>query len=159
MDRSFFEHVLDAFESFVDDALGEPQSSWHRRGLKVWFGPADATTAREQASPREHYEAQLIRVDGEAALEIGFHAEYRTEAENQAALDHLGDPDQAAGWRARLGADAETGPFLGNDDWRRISEVWEPPDPNDPEVPIEIAARLADYVDAIEPLRRATLAS
>ena len=45
------------------------------------------------------------------------------------------------------------------DDWRRISEVWEPPDPDDPDAPIEIAARLADYVDAIEPLRRATLTS
>lgn len=150
MERTFFEHVLDAFEGFVDDALGEPQSTWHRRGLKVWFGPAEGRAARE------HYEAQLIRMDGEAALEIGYHAEYAKEDENQAALDRL---DGRPSWRRALGRDAEAGPFLGMDGWRRISEVWEPPDPDDPEAPIEIAARLADYVDAIEPLRRATLTS
>ena len=150
MNRTFFEHVLDAFEGFVDDELGEPQSTWHRRGLKVWFGPTDGRAARE------HYEAQLIRVDGEAALEIGFHAEHRSEADNQAALQRLeGRPS----WRRALGKHAEAGEFLGMHQWRRISEVWGPPDPDDPEVPIEIAARLADYVDAIEPLRRATLAS
>jgi len=150
VDKSFFEHVLDAFESFVDDDLGEPQSSWHRRGLKVWFGTPDGSAARE------HFEAQLIRLDGDAALEIGFHAEYRTEVENQDALDRLsGSPS----WRRSLGKEAVAGPFLGMNGWRRISEVWEPPDPDDPEAPIEIAARLADYVDAIEPLRRATLAS
>jgi hypothetical protein len=150
VERSFFEHVLDAFEGFVDDGLGEPQSSWHRRGLKIWFGPSDGRSARE------HYEAQLIRFEGQAALEIGYHAEYRSAAENQAALDRLaGRPS----WRTALGKEAEAGPFLGMDEWRRISEVWEPPDPDDPDAPIEIAARLADYVDAIEPLRRATLTS
>jgi hypothetical protein len=148
VDRTFFEHVLDAFEGFVDDGLGEPRSSWHRRGLKVWFGSDDDRPARE------HYEAQLIRVNGEAALEIGFHAEYRDEADNQAALDRL---DGRPTWRSALGKLAEAGEFLGMDSWRRISEVWEPPDPDDPEASIEIAARLADYVDAIEPLRRATL--
>jgi hypothetical protein len=150
VERSFFEHVLDAFESFVDDDLGEPQSSWHRRGLKIWFGPADGRSARE------HYEAQLIRVEGGAALEIGYHAEYRSPAENQEALDRLvGRPS----WKKALGKEAESGPFIGMSDWRRISEIWEPPDPDDPEAPIEVAARLADYVDAIEPLRRATLTS
>lgn len=150
MQRSFFEHVLDAFEGFVDEDLGEPQSSWHRRGLKVWFGDADGRAARE------HYEAQLIRIDGEAALEIGYHAEYRSPDENQQALDRL---EGRPAWRAALGTDAEAGPFIGMTDWRRISEVWEPPDPDDPDAPIEIAARLADYVDAIEPLRRETLTS
>ncbi|MDW3216993.1 MAG: hypothetical protein R8F63_00160 [Acidimicrobiales bacterium] len=148
MERNFFEHVLDAFEGFVDDELGEPQATSHRRGLKVWFGDAEGRAARE------HYEAQLIRVDGEAALEIGYHAEYPKEAENQAALDRL---TGTGAWRKALGKDAEAGPFLGMEGWRRISEVWEPPDPDDPEAPIEIAARLADYVDAIEPVRRATL--
>jgi hypothetical protein len=148
MERTFFEHVLDAFEGFVDDALGEPHTSGHRRGLKVWFG--DPTTAA-----REHYEAQLVRIDGEPSLEIGFHAEHRDPAENESALRRLLDRPS---WRAALGEEAEAGPFLGADGWRRISEVWEPPDPDDPEAPIEVAARLADYVDAIEPVRRATLA-
>ena len=99
---------------------------------------------------REHYEAQLIRVDGDAALEIGYHAEYSKEPDNQAALDRL----PAKTWRRALGKEAEAGEFIGMGGWRRISEVWDPPDPDDPEAPIEIAARLADYVDAIEPLRR-----
>ncbi len=93
-------------------------------------------------------------MSGEAALEIGFHAEHRDEADNQAALDRL---DGRPTWRRALGKNAEAGEFLGMNSWRRISEVWEPPDPDDPEASIEIAARLADYVDAIEPLRRATL--
>jgi hypothetical protein len=45
--------------------------------------------------------------------------------------------------------------FLGVDRWRRISEIWEEPDPDDVDVAIEIAARLADYVSVLEPLRRA----
>jgi hypothetical protein len=152
MNRTFFEHVLDAFEGFVDDDHGEIRSSWHRRGLKVWFEPADGDARGPTA--REHYEAQLIRVDGDAALEIGFHAEHRDVADNQGALDRLGGRPS---WQRALGKDAVAGVFLGMEGWRRISEVWEPPDPDDPDAPIEIAARLADYVNAIEPLRRATL--
>ena len=38
-------------------------------------------------------------------------------------------------------------------EWRRISEVWPPPDPEDPEAAMEVAGRLADYVDALEPIR------
>ena len=106
---------------------------------------------------REHYEAQLIRLDGEAALEIGFHAEHPKEGDNDATLARLA-PHRAS-WRRVLGDDAVEGEFLGMAGWRRISEVWAAPDPDDPEQPIEVAARLADYVDAIEPLRRATLAS
>lgn len=145
----FFGHVLDAFEGFVDDELGPVHSSWHRRGLKVWFGDPDARASRE------HYEAQLIRVAGEAALEIGFHAEHRKETDNDAVLQRLAPHREQ--WKKALGADAEEGDFLGMEGWRRISEVWPPPDPDDPDSPIEIAARLADYVDTIEPLRRATL--
>ena len=44
--------------------------------------------------------------------------------------------------------------FIGADTWRRISEVWEPPDPDDIDAAIEVAARLGDYVFAIEPIRR-----
>ncbi len=146
---NFFGHVLDAFEGFVDDDLGPLHSSWHRRGLKVWFGEADSRNARE------HYEAQLIRVSGDAALEIGFHAEHRKEADNEATLDRLAPHRRA--WRKALGKNVEEGEFLGRQVWRRISEVCPPPDPDVPESPIEIAARLADYVDTFEPLRRATL--
>ena len=140
MERSFFDQVLDAFEGFVDPAHGPARTRTHGRGIKIWF--ADAT--------REHYEAQLVRVDGDARLEIGFHAEHPDPATNQAVIDRIGGERD---WRDALGEDPEAGVFLGADRWRRISELWDPPDPDDPEAAIEVAARLADYVDAVEPAR------
>ena len=144
VERSFFEWVFDAFEGFAGDVDGLLQSTSHRRGLKVWYD--DAT--------KEHYEAQLIRLaDGEVGLEIGFHAEYPKPELNDAVLSKLTAVEKR--WRKELGTEPEAGVFLGSDRWRRISEVWDAPDPDDPESTIEIAARLADYVIAIEPLRRA----
>lgn len=62
--------------------------------------------------------------------------------------------DEETTWRRELGDEPEAGVFLGADRWRRISETWVVPDPDDIDAAIEIAARLADYVTAIEPLRR-----
>ena len=112
----------------------------------MWFGTSDGRAAKE------HYEAQLIRHDGDVALEIGFHAEHRDPTRNQATLDAMVRIESS--WRPELGDEAVAGAFLGMDEWTRISEVWEAPDPDDPEAPMEIAARLADYVDAIEPVRQ-----
>ena len=136
--------MLDAFEGFAASVHGKLQSSSHRRGLKVWYDDAK----------KEHYEAQLIKLTGgDVGLEIGFHSEYPKDDDNQAVLDRL--VAREAIWREQLGTEAEAGMFLGADRWRRISEVWDAPDPDDPESSIEIAARLADYVIAIEPLRQA----
>lgn len=146
MEQGFFAHVFDAVESLVGDAHGRIHGMSHARGVKVWFGTDDRRLAKE------HYEAQLIRLDGDAALEIGFHAEHRDPKLNDATLTALLRREKT--WRSVLGREAETGPFLGMDEWARISEVWEPPDPDDPDAPMEIAARLADYVDAIEPVRQ-----
>ena len=150
VERSFFEWVFDAFEGFAGDVAGELHSSAHRRGVKVWYDDALSPNTKG----KEHYEAQLIRgADGDAALEIGFHAEYAKADENDAVMAKLAVDERT--WRKELGKEAIAGEFLGNDRWRRISEVWEAPDPDDPEATMEIAARLADYVIAIEPLRRA----
>lgn len=142
VERSFFHQVQDAVEGFVAEVEGDLHSSAHGRGLKIWFG--DAT--------REHYEAQLIRVEGETALEVGFHAEHPKVAENEAVLARLSAHEPA--WRAVLGDEPVAGEFFGAERWRRISETWEPPDPHDVDASIEVAARLADYVVAIEPIRR-----
>ncbi len=142
VERTLFEWVLDAFEGFAHDVGGELSSSSHRRGLKVWYGDAK----------KEHYEAQLIRTGDGVALEIGFHAEYSEAEENDAVLAKLVARERT--WRRALGAEPEAGEFIGADRWRRISEVWEAPDPEDPDASIEIAARLADYVLALEPIRR-----
>ncbi|MEZ5376244.1 MAG: hypothetical protein R2733_06970 [Acidimicrobiales bacterium] len=143
MEPSFFQQVQDVFEGFAVDVAGTMQSSVHPRGIKVWY---DGAT-------REHYEAQLVRVDGDLMLEIGFHAEYPKVGENQAVLDRLLAASHR--WRPELGDEPEAGVFLGADRWRRISEAWEAPDPDDIDAAIETAARLADYVIALEPLRRA----
>ncbi|MGH9216412.1 MAG: hypothetical protein ACRDZS_09170, partial [Acidimicrobiales bacterium] len=107
---------------------------------------------------REHYEAQVIAPDGVdgatvSALEIGFHAEHPDVAENEAVIARL--VTQRDRWRAALGNDAVLGPFLGRfPHWRRVSEVWPDPDFDDPDLPVQVALRLTDYIEALEPLRR-----
>jgi hypothetical protein len=135
--------VQDVFEGFVIDVSGTLHTTAHPRGVKVWYGEAT----------REHYEAQLVRIDGKVVLEVGFHAEHPKVGENEAVLKCLLDGEHA--WRRELGGEPEAGVFLGVDRWRRISEIWEEPDPDDVDIAIEIAARLADYVSVLEPLRRA----
>lgn len=147
MDPGFFEVVRDAFEGFVAGVGGRRSTYVHSRGLKAWF---DDDT-------REHYESQLIRVDGVVQLEIGFHAEHPKAPQNDEVLRRLLAAEQV--WRPELGDEAVAGEFIGRAGWRRISEVW--PAPDDGAIDggideaIEAAARLADYVIALEPVRRA----
>ncbi len=141
VERSFFHEVLDVFEGIVGTAAGSTQSIVHRRGLKLWFGDAR----------REHYEAQLVRLEGTVMLEIGFHLEYPKPDENDELLGLLMRHESA--WRGELGDEPESGEFLGSTAWRRISEVWDTPDFHDVDAVIEVGARLADYVATIEPLR------
>lgn len=144
MDLGFFETVRDAFEGFVADVPGQHNTYVHSRGLKAWF---DDDT-------REHYEAQLIRVDGAVQLEVGFHAEHPKAPLNDAVLQRLLAAE--ATWRKVLGDEAVAGDFIGRAGWRRISEVWPATETPDIDEAIEVAARLADYVNAIELARRAT---
>lgn len=138
----FFETVRDAFEGFVVGVPGQRNTSVHNRGLKAWF---DDDT-------REHYEAQLIRVDGTLQLEVGFHAEHPKAALNDAVLERVRTTEMK--WRAALGDAAVAGDFIGRAGWRRISEVWPANETPDIDEAIEVAARLADYVMALEPARR-----
>jgi len=130
------------------EGLGDLQLRSHRRGVKVWFGSSKPD--------RLHYEAQLIprryvdETDG-AAIEIGFHAELPDEKANQKALDLLLAGKKA--WSKELGNEAEAGPFLGRDTWRRLSEVWLDPDLEDPDLAFEVGSRLVDYLELLEPLR------
>ena len=150
MELGVFDEVADALRGLVPHDLGELRSRARRYGIKVWFGPA--------APPREHYEAQVIgaeHVDDATvlALEIGFHAEHPQLEPNDAALDAL--LAARPKWKRVLGNEAVGGPFLGRpDDWRRLSETWPDPDLDDPALTFEIAARLTDYITALEPVRR-----
>ncbi|MGH1489499.1 MAG: hypothetical protein ACRBK7_08930 [Acidimicrobiales bacterium] len=148
MDLPLFDHVADVVRSLTPEELGELKLQAHRRGIKAWFDTEKA--------PREHYEAQLLarrHVDGRdgMALEIGFHAENRDTESNVAAIELIGKTEKK--WRKILGADAEVGEFYGASNWRRVSEAWIEPDLEDPEVAFEVASRLVDYLEAIEPAR------
>ena len=142
MDLGFFETVRDAFEGFVSGVEGQRNTYVHSRGLKAWFN--DDT--------REHYEAQLIRIEGELRLEVGFHAEHQKVSLNDAVLQRLRTTETK--WRKTLGIEAVAGDFIGRAGWRRVSEVWPANETPDIDEAIEVAARLADYVIALEPARR-----
>lgn len=144
-----FEEVADALRGMVPAALGEPRCSWHRYGVKVWFGTEKAT--------RLHYEAQVVGTrhvpDAETlALEVGFHAEEPKPDVNDAVLAHLLAAERR--WRRELGPAPVAGEFLGRDTWARVSEVWLDPDLSDDELGVEVAARLTDYIEALEPVLR-----
>jgi hypothetical protein len=144
-----FDEVTEALRGLLPGELGPLRHRTHRYGTKVWFGP--------EQPPKEHYEAQVIGadhvVDAEVlAVEVGFHAEHPQAEANDAVLAALAD--QEAAWRPALGPDAEAGPFLGRASWRRLSETWPDPDLGDPELAVELALRLLDYVTALEPVRR-----
>lgn len=148
MELPLFEQVADAIRSLTPEELGELRWRSHRRGIKVWF---DTETA-----PREHYEAQVVarrHIDGRdgMALEIGFHAEHQDLERNIEAVAAIEASEKT--WRKILGREAEIGPFFGADNWRRISEAWFEPDLDDPELPVEVASRLVDYLEAIEAAR------
>ncbi len=85
-------------------------------------------------------------------LEIGFHAEHKDESANDAVLAVLEASEKS--WRRELGKETESGRFLGNDTWRRVSDVWLEPDVDDPELGFEIASRLVDYLTVLEPIRQ-----
>jgi hypothetical protein len=112
---------------------------WSFANVKLWFD-----------EPREHYEVQWL--DGRD-LEVGFHAEHRSEERNQAALDRLLAGE--ATWRAALGDEAEAGVFLGGlpEHWRRVSELWVGMSLDDLDLAMEAADRLATYAAALEPFR------
>ena len=146
-----FEQTGELVRAMAPGLDASPHYRAHRRGVKVWFGTDKAT--------RFHYEAQLIPtrlatgVDAgpdEFTVEIGFHAEHGDDRRNAAILKQLGDRESM--WRKPLGPQAELGPFLGNDSWARLSELWVEHDLGHPDLAFELASRLVDYIDAVEPL-------
>jgi hypothetical protein len=147
---SLFEEVADALRGAAPEGLGELRCTYHRYGVKVWVGPS-------LKAPREHYEAQVIgpQYAPEAttiAVEVGFHAEHPHAPDNEEVISALVASERS--WRKRLGKEASVGSFLGRaGGWRRVSEVWPDPDLSDPELVFELAARLTDYLTALEPYR------
>ena len=149
MELALFEAVAEGCRSLVPSDLGVLRVRPRSYGLKAWIGPSEP--------PRAHYEAQVVspkHVPGaeHLAVEVGFHLEHRSMEENDAVLADLVRQERA--WRPVLGADAVAGPFIGRaENWRRVSEVWLDPDLGDPDLAMELALTLTDYICAIEPLR------
>lgn len=150
MEIQLFDEVADAVRALVPPGLGLAGQRARRYGIKVWFGGS--------GPPREHYEAQVIgaaHVEEAAvlAIEVGFHAEHPNALENDATLAQLLSHEER--WRPVIGDEAVAGPFLGRaDSWRRVSETWPDPDLGQPGLGFDVAARLVDYISALEPLRR-----
>ncbi len=150
MEPELFTEVGDAVRSLLSPDLAECRMQDRRWSVKVWFGPAKPT--------RDHYECQVMgrrHIDGAEgiAVETGFHAEHRSEEENEATMAPLVAAERR--WRKALGPAAELGPFLGADHWRRLSEVWLDPDLSDPDIGFELASRMTDYIEIVEAIRRA----
>jgi hypothetical protein len=149
VDLQLFDEVAEALRGLQPTGAGELRTKHHRYGIKVWFGPAKPT--------REHYEAQVIgarHVPGATvlAVEVGFHTEHPDPSDNERVLARLLAGE--ARWRKALGAPAVAGAFI--DDrrgWQRLSETWPDPDLGDPDLPLELATRLTDYITVLEPLR------
>jgi hypothetical protein len=150
VEEHVFGVVAQALRGLVPEELGELQTRAHRYGVKVWFGTAAKPT-------RTHYEAQVIGAKhvpeaSVLAIEVGFHAEDPDPTVNEATLTALGAKERR--WRKALGSEPVAGPFI--DDrrgWQRLSETWPDPDLGDPDLALEIAGRLTDYITTLEPLR------
>ncbi len=149
MELQLFDEVGEVLRAVLPPQLGAMHAKHHRYGIKVWFGTV--------APMREHYEAQVIGAQHVAdatvlAIEVGFHSEHPDPAENERALANLVGQDER--WRKVLGRAAVAGTFIDDrHGWQRLSETWPDPDLSDPDLPMELATRLADYITALEPLR------
>ena len=148
-----FEEVAVMLPSLIPLELGPLRQQPRRWGIKVWFGAVG-----DGKAARVHYEAQVIGAKDAPgakvlALEVGWHAELSKEDDNDALLAKVVAKEKA--WRKVVGKEPVCGDFLGGATrWRRVSECWNDPDLGDPELPFEVAARLTDYVTALEPIVR-----
>ena len=149
MELQLFDEVGEVLRRLVPGDLGELRCRHHRYGIKVWFGAEKPT--------REHYEAQVIGAkhvpDATVlAIEVGFHAEHRDPGENERIVKELLSREPR--WRKALGDDVVAGEFTDDrHGWQRVSETWPDPDLGDPDLAMELAARLTDYITALEPHR------
>jgi hypothetical protein len=151
MELGLFDEVGEAVRGLMPAEMGVVKFKAHRYGVKLWFD--------SDVAPREHYEAQVIGAKyvpdaTTLALEVGFHSEHPKAEENAAVLERLVGRERA--WRKVLGRDSVAGPFLGRDQWRRLSETWPDPDLSDEDLCMDVALRVTDYMNALEPVLRAS---
>jgi hypothetical protein len=143
--KAFFDQIDDELRGLVGPALRDFRSLRTSRLVKVWF-----------ADPAVHYEAQRLSPrwapDPASRYEVGLHLEHADARRNDGILGAL---TGKKAWRRALPAAAGAaaiGPQAAT--WRRLSELVEGEDGEDPDLAGEIAERLARYVRTLEPLLR-----
>ena len=148
MSRAFFDQVDDELRGLVGPALRDFQSLRTSTLVKLWF-----------ADPAVHFEAQRLSLrwapDPAHRYEVGLHLEHQTAARNDEILGALTAPARTKAWRGALPS-AVGGGAIGPraSTWRRLSELVEGEDTDDPDLAGEIAERLAAYVKTLEPMLR-----
>jgi hypothetical protein len=146
MSRRFFDQVDDELRGLVGPALRDFNSYRAGRMIKLWY-----------VDPSVHFEAQVLgerwSPDHRRCLEIGLHLEAKDAGRNEEILSKL--MAVRPRWDADLPA-AETGPCFGpmGSEWRRMSELMDLEDLDDPDFASEVAERTAVYVRALYPLLR-----
>jgi hypothetical protein len=146
--KNFFDQIDDELRGLVGPALRDFSSLRTSSLVKVWFDV-----------PAVHYEAQRLSLrwapDPAYRYEVGLHLEHPAAERNDEILGLL---TSRKAWRRSLPS-AGHGPAIGPRaaTWRRLSELVEGEDADDPDLAGEIAERLADYVKTLEPLLRTLL--
>lgn len=146
MSRAFFDQIDDELRGLLGPALRTYASARDARLIKLWYG-----------EPAVHFEVQLVATRWSPVerpvLEVGLHLEDPDPAVNERRL--AGVHSARATWAGILPG-AGSGPALGprGAAWRRVSELMECSDPDDPDLASEAAERLALYVRTLWPLLR-----
>lgn len=144
MTRRFFDQVDDELRGLLGPALRDYRRLRTGRLLKLWY-----------EDPAVHFEAQRISQrwapESRPAVEVGLHLEAPSAERNEAILERL--TGRPGAWRRKLPR-AEAGNAFGPQSaaWRRLSEVIDGGDGDDPDLASEVAERLAAYVRTLGPL-------
>lgn len=147
MTRAFFEQVEDEFRGLVGPGLRDYESVKASRLFKLWYG-----------DPAVHFEAQRIsgrwgprrKGGGGGILEVGLHLEFPSRGRNDSILEELSALTTVEKKLPGSEAAKAFGPQSAT--WRRISEVMEVEEEDDPDLAAEVAERLAAYVRCLKPL-------
>lgn len=131
--RSFLRQVADELPTHLPPKYRDYDSEQWGRYLKVWF-----------SDQKIHFEVQFLR---NGRLEIGLHFESDRATNERLATALEGKESRI---RRSLGEAVRFGSHGPR--WRSVAERWSGGDLRGEEAATEAAARLAEYVVALEPL-------
>lgn len=144
MSRTFFDQVDDELRGLLGPKLRTYSCYKASRLIKIWYGEDSSV----------HYEAQMVSSrwspTKSPVVEVGLHIEMADAKLSQAELDRLLDGKAPSG---KTFPSSTAGRALGprGASWRRISEVIEMTDDDDPDLASEVAERLRAYITKFGP--------